>query len=105
MRSSVSICLGGSLLSHRPALIKSMSEPKNRRPTRADVAREAGVSKTTVTYVLSNRLDIAIPQSTRDRVQKVVTQLGYKPHAAAQALASGRTNTVTVAFPIRLVSH
>src|SRR5689334_12980137 len=76
-----------------------------RRPTRADVADKAGVSKTTVTYVLSERHDIAIPETTRERVRAVARQLGYRPHAAAQALASGRTHTVMVAFPIRIYPH
>jgi len=77
----------------------------SQRPTRADVAKQAGVSKTTVTYVLGNRFDIAIPESTRQRVQDVIRELGYKPHAAAQALSSGRTHTVTIAFPIRILTH
>ncbi|HLK56349.1 MAG TPA: LacI family DNA-binding transcriptional regulator [Chthonomonadaceae bacterium] len=76
-----------------------------RRPTRADVADQAGVSKTTVTYVLSERHDIAIPESTRERVRMAARQLGYRPHAAAQALAAGRTHTVTVVFPIRIIAH
>lgn len=76
-----------------------------RRPTRADVASQAGVSKTTVTYVLGDRHDISIPEATRERVRSVARQLGYRPHAAAQALALGRTNTVTVAFPIRIGAH
>jgi DNA-binding LacI/PurR family transcriptional regulator len=76
-----------------------------RRPTRADVADKAGVSKTTVTYVLGNRYDIAIPETTRERVQAVARQLGYRPHVVAQALAHGRTNTVAVAFPVRIIAH
>ena len=76
-----------------------------RRSTRDDVARQAGVSKTTVTYVLGDRFDVAIPETTRERVRGVARQLGYHPHAAAQALRSGRTNTVTVAFPIRIGAH
>ncbi len=77
----------------------------NRRPTREDVARQAGVSKTTVTYVLGERFDVAIPETTRERVRHAATELGYRPHAAAQALASGRTKTITVAFPIHIASH
>ncbi len=73
-----------------------------RRTTREDVAFKAGVSKTTVTYVLNNRFDIAIPLSTRQRVQKAADELGYRPHAAASALRSGRTHTITAAFPIRI---
>ena len=73
-----------------------------RRTTREDVAERAGVSKTTVTYVLNNRMDIAIPDTTRKRVKNAAAELGYRPHAAASALRSGRTKTVTAAFPIRL---
>jgi LacI family transcriptional regulator len=54
---------------------------------------------------LGDRFDIAIPESTRERVRHAARQLGYRPHAAAQALASGRTNTISVAFPIRIGSH
>lgn len=75
------------------------------RPTREDVAREAGVSKTTVTYVLTNRSDVTIPESTRERVRHAASALGYRPHAAAQALASGRTKTLAIAFPIRIGAH
>lgn len=77
----------------------------SQRSTRADVARQAGVSKTTVTYVLGDRLDIAIPETTRERVRRAARQLGYHPHAAAQALRSGRTNAVAVAFPINISAH
>lgn len=77
----------------------------NRRSTRDDVARQAGVSKTTVTYVLGDRHDIAIPETTRERVRYAAQQLGYRPHPAAQALRSGRTQAVTVAFPVRIGAH
>ncbi len=69
------------------------------------MARQAGVSKTTVTYVLSERIDVAIPEPTRERVRQAAAELGYRPHAAAQALASGRTKTITLAFPIHIASH
>jgi DNA-binding LacI/PurR family transcriptional regulator len=75
------------------------------RPTRADVAAQAGVSKTTVTYVLSDRSDVTIPEGTRERVRIAASALGYRPHAAAKALASGRTNAITVAFPMRIGAH
>ena len=75
------------------------------RATRADVAAKAGVSKTTVTYVLGNRYEFAIPEPTRDRVRAAAKQLGYQPHAIAQALTSGRTNSITVAFPARIGAH
>jgi DNA-binding LacI/PurR family transcriptional regulator len=75
------------------------------RSTREDVATKAGVSKTTVTYVLGDRYDVAITEPTRSRVRQAAAQLGYRPHAAARALASGRTNSITVAFPERIGAH
>lgn len=76
-----------------------------KRATRADVAVKAGVSKTTVTYALGNRYEFAIPEETRDRVRVAAKQLGYFPHPIAQALTSGRTNSITVAFPDRIGAH
>jgi LacI family transcriptional regulator len=70
----------------------------NRRPTRADVAKLAGVSTATVTFVLANRYDLPIPEVTRDRVRRAAAEVGYTPNAVAKALVSGRTNAVTVAF-------
>ena len=75
------------------------------RATRADVAAKAGVSKTTVTYALGNRYEFTIPEETRNRVRAAAKQLGYQPHAIAQALTSGRTNSITVAFPGRIGAH
>jgi LacI family transcriptional regulator len=70
-----------------------------RRPTRSDVAARAGVSKTTVTYVLGENYKIAIPESTRERVRQAARDLGYRPSAIAQALVSGRTNSIAIGFP------
>ena len=69
-----------------------------RRSTRSDVAERAGVSKTTVTFVLGERYDIAIPESTRDRVRQAARDLGYHPNAVAQA-----SGAITVAFPTRSI--
>lgn len=71
----------------------------NRRPTRSDVAARAGVSKTTVTYVLGDNYKIAIPETTRERVRQAARDLGYRPSAIAQALVSGRTNSIAIGFP------
>lgn len=59
-----------------------------------DVAREAGVSRTTVSYVMNGRTDLAIPESTRERVLSVASQLGYRNHPIARALKTGRTNLI-----------
>jgi DNA-binding LacI/PurR family transcriptional regulator len=54
-----------------------------------DVAREAGVSMTTVSHALSGKG--RLPEETRARVQRVAAELGYTPNAAARSLAGGRT--------------
>ena len=77
----------------------------SRRPTQADVARHAGVSKATVGFALSDRYDIAIPESTRQRVKKAADEIGYRPNLAARALVSGRTNTISIAFPGTIQAH
>ena len=56
-----------------------------------DVARAAGVSRTTVSFVLNNRDGARIAPETRERVQQVAAALGYRPHGGARALASRRS--------------
>jgi LacI family transcriptional regulator len=58
--------------------------------TMADVARRAGVSRTAVSFVLNGR-DVAIPPATRERILVAAADLGFRPNAAAQALARRRT--------------
>jgi DNA-binding LacI/PurR family transcriptional regulator len=58
-----------------------------KRPTIADVANRAGVSKSTVSYALSNKRSIS--ETTRLRIQQAIDELGYHPNATAKRLASG----------------
>ncbi len=64
-----------------------------------DVAKAAGVSTSTVSYVLSGKRPISAP--TRSRVEKAIKELGYRPHAGARALASNRTNVLALVAPLR----
>jgi LacI family transcriptional regulator len=64
------------------------------RPTAADVGRLAGVSPSTVSFVVNDRLDQAISESTRRRVLDAVRELGYRPNRAAQGLRTKRTATI-----------
>lgn len=71
----------------------------NRRVTSKDVAARAGVSRTTVSYVLNNVEAVNISEETRQRVLAAAEELGYVPDAAAQALRSGRTQTIGLILP------
>lgn len=70
------------------------------KPTIRDVAAAAGVSPTTVSYVLSGRTGSStrISQPTRDRVHAAVRDLGYVPNRAARGMRRGRTDVVAVAI-------
>lgn len=72
-----------------------------KRPTQVDVARLAGVSRATVSYVVNGHADGRVPisEETRQRVMQAVTQLGYVPDARAQSLRSGDTNTIGLIIP------
>src|SRR5690606_15555186 len=67
--------------------------------TIADVARHAGVSSSTVSYVLSGKRTIS--EDTRDRVRQAVEALEYRPNASARALASRRVNALALVAPFR----
>ncbi|MFD8386693.1 LacI family DNA-binding transcriptional regulator [Streptomyces sp. NPDC059679] len=67
--------------------------------TLAEVARHAGVSASTVSYVLSGKRSISGP--TRERVEQSIKELGYHPNAGARALASSRSNIIALMVPLR----
>ncbi|MFG2887407.1 LacI family DNA-binding transcriptional regulator [Streptomyces sp. NPDC048297] len=72
-------------------------------PTSADVARLAGVSRATVSYVLNNTSAVRISEPTRRRVHDAARELGYVPHAAARSLRAGHSRMVLMpapAFPV-----
>lgn len=73
-----------------------------KRPTQADVARAAGVSRATVSYVLNNQGGERIPISpeTKQRVLDAIADMGYEVDARAQSLRSGETRTIGVLVPI-----
>jgi len=66
--------------------------------TLKDIAKASGVSTATVSYVLNDGPRSVLP-ATRDRVQKIIDELGYKPNAAARSLKGVRTATFGVVFP------
>ncbi|WP_320772820.1 LacI family DNA-binding transcriptional regulator [Streptomyces sp. CRN 30] len=67
--------------------------------TLAEVAQHAGVSASTVSYVLSGKRSIST--GTRQRVERSIQELGYHPNAGARALASSRSNIIALMVPLR----
>jgi DNA-binding LacI/PurR family transcriptional regulator len=82
-----------------------VSTVRGRRITSTDVAREAGVSRTTVSYVLNDKLGQAIPDATRRRVHDAAARLGYVPSATATALRRGRSDVVLGLLPDWPLGH
>jgi DNA-binding LacI/PurR family transcriptional regulator len=70
-----------------------LPEPR-RRPTSADVAARAGVSRTTVSFVLNARPGVQISSATWRRVEDAARELGYHAHGAARQLARGTSLTL-----------
>jgi LacI family transcriptional regulator len=68
-----------------------------RRVTIADVAHHAGVSKTTVSHVLSGRRPVA--PATRERVETSILELGYRPDGLARSLRTRRSHLVALVIP------
>jgi DNA-binding LacI/PurR family transcriptional regulator len=61
-----------------------------------DVAKEAGVSVATVSYVINERTDKRISDKTRKKVLQVINLLGYTPNQSAKALATNRSGMVAL---------
>jgi LacI family transcriptional regulator len=65
-----------------------------KRATAREVAERAGVSRTTVSFVLNNVPGIRISEETRRLVQDAARELDYHPDATARRMVSGRTHVV-----------
>lgn len=75
----------------------SIERPKS--PTSAQVALKAGVSRTTVSFVLNGVMNRGISERTRARVLAIAQEMGFQPNAAARSLASGMSGTVALVIP------
>ena len=69
------------------------------RITAEDVARRAGVSRATVSYVLNNHPHQTIPDATREKVRQAAAELEYTPLASARILSRGRSDVVVMLIP------
>jgi len=63
-------------------------------PNLLDIAKRAGVAPITVSRVINNSTYVS--QSTRERVEAVVNELGYVPNTIARGLRSKRTKTLAL---------
>lgn len=64
-----------------------------------DVAREAGVSVSTVSYALSGKRSISA--KTSDKVMAAVEKLGYTPDASTRKMRGIRSQVIALSAPIR----
>jgi DNA-binding LacI/PurR family transcriptional regulator len=76
-----------------------MGERKGRPATSADVARESGVSRATVSYVLNDTPNKRISEATRRTVIETAKRLGHVPNPQAVALKTGSSNVVLCLVP------
>lgn len=74
--------------------MEAKRESESRTITIYDIAREAGVSASTVSRVLSNRVNVS--NIKRDRVMKIVEKYNFKPNAFAKGLAETKSKTIGV---------
>lgn len=63
-----------------------------------DIARIAGVSRSTVSRVINNYPNV--PEATREKVMQVVSEYNYMPNTFARTLAGKRSNTIGIFFVV-----
>lgn len=74
-----------------------------KRPTIADIARRAGVSKGAVSYALNGQPGVS--EETRRRIRAIAEEIGWRPNSAARALTGARANAIglVVSRPARIL--
>ena len=65
-----------------------------KKVTVRDVAKEAGVSVATVSYIMNNRTDQKISEETRKKVLQIANLLNYKPSSVAKSPAIIEVSTL-----------
>lgn len=65
--------------------------------TLKDVAQRAGVTVTTISRMLNNRVNVSA--KTRAKIEKAMQELDYQPNELAQSLIKGRTNFIGLVVP------
>jgi DNA-binding LacI/PurR family transcriptional regulator len=63
-----------------------------KRPTIADIAKQAGVTKAAVSFALNDQPGVSA--ATRERIMRIARELGWQPNSAARALSDGRAGAL-----------
>ena len=66
-----------------------------------EIARIAGVSRSTVSRVINNYPNV--PEKTRERVMKIIREYHYEPNLSARVLAGKRTNTIGLFYIVSMI--
>src|SRR5450759_5816056 len=70
---------------------------RTRSLTMVDIARHSGVAVSTVSYALSGKRSVSA--ETRERIQRAMDELGFRPHEPARALRSRTSRAILLFFP------
>ncbi len=84
-------------------MVDNERQPRDRRPTLADVAAAAGVSVALVSIVMRDVPGAS--DTTRERVRRVAADLGYRPDQRARSLRRQRSRLLGVTFEVEQAFH
>ncbi|MGN6714165.1 LacI family DNA-binding transcriptional regulator [Anaerocolumna jejuensis] len=68
----------------------------DKKITIKDIAKQAGVSVATISYVINNRTDQRISEETRKKVLQIVNLLDYKPNSSAKSLSTSKSYNIAL---------
>jgi LacI family transcriptional regulator len=88
---------------YNAAVAKQRGQKKVKRVSHQDIAREANVSRVTVSLVLAGKDQTS--EETRKRVMEVARRLRYRPNLLVRGMQTGRTHAVGVVMPSSLHFH